>query len=145
MLVKGSLVLALGFSSLFLSEKLEALPINVSYAASQEDQAFTDAKTSLKSKISILEDKISFAREFKKTRAYMDASASNKASFDKELADMEDAFIKANSALTNAKTTAELENLIDELSPMSSYLLDTLNNIYREDRLLSELFILISL
>lgn len=49
-LFKGSLIVALGISSVFLAETREVLPQNVSYAASEDEADLAAAKSSLEAK-----------------------------------------------------------------------------------------------
>lgn len=134
LLAKGTLALALGLSSMFLAEKTEVLPANTAYAASQDEDS-QSLRTSLEAKQAILGEKMEFAKEFKKTSAYKNASSTNKTSFDKEASQVESAFLSVNKALSTGKGLAKAD---EDASPVLNAFYETLNSIYGEDELLSE-------
>lgn len=138
-LVKGSLALALGLSSMFLAEKAEALPANVAYATSQDETDLASAKTALEAKKSIFEDKLKFAEDFKKTRAYKETSAENKAKFDSDVAKVEVGLNTVNKAIAFGKTKDDYEKADKEAEGAMNTLIDVLNDIYRDDALISKI------
>ncbi len=134
LLAKGTLALALGLSSMFLAEKTEVLPANIAYAASQDEDG-QSLRTSLEAKRAILGEKMEFSKEFKKTSAYKNASSINKASFDKEASQVKSAFLSVNKALLTGEGLAKAD---EDASPVLNAFYETLNSIYGEDELLSE-------
>lgn len=139
LLAKSAMVLAVGVSSMFLTNNLDISNSTV-YAASQNevDSKIQETKDSISAKKSILEDKIKFADKFMDTNAYKNASKSNKDTFDNEVDQIKDAFSKANNALVYENTLEGLEKVDEEIDPALSGLLDTLNNIYKEDASISK-------
>lgn len=139
LLAKGAIALAIGVSSMFLANNLDISYTTV-YASSQNevDSNIQETKDSILAKKSILEDKIEFADKFMDTNAYKNASQSNKSAFDSEVEQIRDAFSKANNALAYEDTLDGLKKVDEEIDPALSGLLDTLNNIYREDASISK-------
>lgn len=137
-LVKGTLAVAIGLSSLFLAEKTEVLPSTTVLAASEEDADLSAARNSLEAKKIILEEKLNFAKKFMETRAYKDAKKANKEEFNKEVGQIKDALLNVNDVLARATSVEEFENAEEEVDPALGTFNDVLNNIYREDPLISE-------
>lgn len=74
-----------------------------------------------------------------KTRAYKEASKTNKDTFTKEVDQIEDGLAKASLTLAKASSREEIKKTEEEISPAINSLFTVLNDIYSEDSLLSEL------
>lgn len=140
-LLKSSLVLALGLGSIFGANKMEAPLLTRAQAVSQSEasEELRQVKISLEAKKSIFQDKLEFINEFKQTNAYKNASSENKAQFDEEAAIINDAYFKVTDALLNEKDLGELKKVEKDTDDAMLTMADVLNKIYMEDEFLSQI------
>lgn len=139
MILKGSMVIVFGLSSLFLTNQSKDNFVQTSYAAENNQAEIDSVKNSLVGKKEVFDTKITFANEFVKTRAYKETSSANKNKFQSDLALIKEAKRKVELAFANVNDLNKLKLVEESVEDASNTITVVLTDIYSQDSFLSKI------